>query len=162
MALKFPFAYCELNGVITPDVYKQEMGKLWDSELMRCELIHVNSKVYRKHFKTKSNNSTARDISGCNGEYDSTLHFNKQIEYKNVGYLLEVPFIFDDGSFYIVDCYNPETNHIVEVVHSHGDLDKAKVLNALGLNTTWHFVSSLVNQSNYKRYGTVIDESKNS
>ena len=83
-------------------------------------------------------------------------HNETQEDYRRMGYKLEERLTLPDGSYCIVDCYNPLNGCIVEIVDTHGDLEKAKLFKDLGLKVRWHFVSDVVKMSKYKQYGEVV------
>ncbi|USE39502.1 hypothetical protein [Endozoicomonas sp. SCSIO W0465] len=154
---KNPFAFTKSGKAITiedPIVHSEE---LYDSPALQARLypvaIRPDSNV-GSHFRLEDSTHAAR---GEEGHLDATdRHIQEQIRYRDKGYVLEETMLFTDGSKYVLDCYNPETQHIVEVVDNHDDIAKARVLKALGFKVTWHFVSNKKYSKAYTRYGEVI------
>ncbi|OED34490.1 hypothetical protein AB832_07270 [Flavobacteriaceae bacterium (ex Bugula neritina AB1)] len=90
---------------------------------------------------------------------DSVAHRECQEDYRRQGYLPEHRIKFPSGKCVRVDCYDPKTGRVVEIVDTHGDLKKAKFLRECGIDVTWHFVSDKVNRLKYEPFGNVIFDS---
>jgi hypothetical protein len=149
--LKNPFAFTKTGKVLTVEDPLPLSEELYDSPAFGTTLtpVAIGSDKVTSHFLRLNNpNKSAR---GEEGHTDATEnHIKTQMYYLQKGYTIEESLIFSDGSKYVFDCYDSRTNHVVEVVDNHGDIDKARVLKALGFNVTWHFVSEKVNDMRYE------------
>ena len=154
--VKNPFAFTKNGGVLTIDSPLALLEELYDSPSFGARLFPValESEKVISHFRLENAHDSAR---GIEGHPDGTeRHIQVQLEYLKKGYLLEESLVFTDSSKYVLDCYDPRTAEIVEVVDNHGDIEKARVLEQLGFTVVWHFVSEVNFSRAYERYGKVI------
>ncbi|WP_257294813.1 hypothetical protein [Endozoicomonas sp. YOMI1] len=154
--IKNPFVFTKTGKVLTVNDPLPLSEELYDSPAFGATLtpVAIGPDKVTSHFRLDKPNRSARGEEGHNDGTEK--HIKTQMYYLQKGYTIEESLIFSDGSMYVLDCYDCRTNHIVEVVDNHGDIDKARALKALGFKVTWHFVSEKVNDMRYKKYGEVI------